>query len=138
MTQTATQPAEGPSELDTLAQTWRELKAAEDDVRKRRIAAEESIIALIGVAEEGTTTEKTAFFTIKTVGKLTRSLDAAAWDAIREDFPAALAPVAYKPSLDLRQLRALEKANPALYAKACECITTKPAKPAVSVELLEG
>lgn len=136
MTQRATANP-GPSELDQLAQTWRELKAAEDDFRKRRIEAEQAILAAVGVKEEGTTTEKTAFFKVTTTGKLTRSLDAAAWESVRGDFPDALAPVTYKPALDLRQLRALEKANPALYAKACECITTKPAKPAVSVELKE-
>lgn len=127
-----------PSPLDLAAQQYREAKAAEAAARDRRIAAEEAIIGILGVKEEGTTSEKTDYFTVKTVGKLNRTLDTAAWEAVRGDVPDGLAPIEYKPALDLKRLRALETANPKVYAIVAAAIVTKPAKPAVSVDLLEG
>lgn len=126
-----------PTELDLTAQAWREAKAAEDGARQRRVELETQILELAGVKEEGSQHVDTAYFRVTTVGKLTRSLDAAAWEAIRGDVPADLAPVDYKPSLDLKKLRAIETANPELYQKIAQCISTKPAKPSIKVDLLD-
>lgn len=132
------QSAPEPSPLDLAAQQYREAKAAEAAARDRRIAAEETIIGILGVKEEGTTSEKTEYFAVKTVGKLNRTLDTAAWESVRGDVPEGLAPIEYKPALDLKRLRALETANPKVFAIVAAAIITKPAKPSVSVDLLEG
>ena len=125
-----------PTDLDLAAQTWRECKAAEDVARERRIDAEQKIIEILGVAEEGATTQKTEFFAVTTTGKLIRSLDIAAWEAVRGDVPDEISPVVYKPSLDLRKLRAIETTNPSVYKIVLCALTVKPGKPAISVELV--
>ena len=125
-----------PTDLDMLGQHWREAKASEDAARAERVMIEQKLIDLIGCKEEGTQSAKTDWFKISTTGKLTRSLDAAAFDAVRKHVPDEISPVDYQPKLDLKKLRALEAANPDVYAIVASCITTKPAKPAVRVELL--
>ena len=63
--------------LEDAAIRWSRAKAAEQSANKERLAIEAEIARLVGVAEEGTTNAETANFKIKTVGKLTRSLDSA-------------------------------------------------------------
>ena len=76
--------------LDDAAIRWSRAKAAEQAANKERLAVEAEIAKLVGVAEEGTTTAETAAFKIKTVGKLTRSLDSeglqADWDTLPDAF----------------------------------------------------
>ena len=103
-----------------------------DDIPARKI------IELMGVKEEGATTEKTGFFKVSTVGKLTRSLDPEAFLAIRDQIPDTISPVEFAPKLNLKKLHALEQANPDVYRLMASCITTKAAKAAVKVELLNS
>lgn len=129
---------EEPTEIDLAAHSYQQAKAAEDTARLARLAAEERLIALIGCKEEGSTSRKTAYYKVATTGKLTRTLIA---DRVQE---AATAlgelidtVIQWKPALSLSGLRALEKANPEAYAAMCKAIVTKPAKPAVKVELIQ-
>lgn len=125
-----------PTELDMLGQHWREAKAAEDAARAERIKVEEQIIGVVGVKEEGTVSRKTDWFKLSTTGKLTRSLDDKAFLAIRSQVPDELSPVDFVPKLNLRKLRDLEYNHPDTYRLVASCLITKPAKPAVRVELL--
>ena len=124
------------TELDLACQAVREHQAQEKAARAARIAAEKVVIELIGLKEEGSQSAKTAYFKATTTGKLSRTLDEAAFMAMREQIPDNIAPVTYHAKLDLKKLRALEQANPDAYALMAKCITTKPAKPAVKVEML--
>lgn len=127
-----------PTEIDLAAQALRDAKAAEDSARATRLAAEEAVIALLGVKAEGTTTVKTEFFKVSTVGKLTRSLDEAAFRAIADDIPAAFRDrlVRWKPELVASEVRHIEHNEPEVYRVLAQALTVKPAKPAVSVELI--
>jgi len=127
-----------PTPLDRVAQALRDAKAAEDSARASRIAAEEAVIALIGVKEEGTTTVKTCFFKVSTVGKLNRSLDEAAFRSIADDIPAAFRDrlVRWKPELVAAEVRYIEHNEPDVYRVIAQALTVKPAKPSVSIELL--
>lgn len=129
-----------PTNLDLAAQVWRTAKTQEDEAKAIRLSAEETLLRLVGVKAEGTTTVKTEWFTIKTVGKLTRSLDAARLPDVAQEVSAQLyhKVVLDKPTLNLRALRAVEEANPDAYHIFSRAITVKPAKPSVSVELLEA
>lgn len=124
------------TELDIFCQHWRESKAAEDAARAERIKVEEQIISVVGVKEEGTVSRKTDWFKLSTTGKLTRTLDDKAFMAIRDQVPDAISPVEFAPKLNLRKLRDLETTNPDAYRLVASCLVTKPAKPAVRVELL--
>lgn len=127
-----------PTDLDLAVQLLREAKASEAQATKSRLEAEETVLKLVGFKEEGTTTVKTEFFKVSTVGKLTRSLNATKLPEVENKLnPAIYAQlVKLKPELSLSGLRAVEKANPEAYGIFVGALVTKPAKASVSFELL--
>lgn len=120
--------------LHELAEAWRDAKRAETQANKRRVEIEQRIIAITGCKEEGSTTHDADGLKITVKGKLTRSLDQAAWEQIAPTIPEALRPVTYKPALDLKGLRYLENNEPEIYRQITPALTIKPAKPAVAVK----
>jgi len=120
--------------LSALASEWREAKKVEDDARKQRVQIESRIIDLIGCKEEGSQTVDAGDWKIKVTGKINRTLDQAAWEAIAPSIPEALRPVTYKPALDMKGLRYLKDNEPDTYRRIAEAIVAKPGKPAVEVK----
>ncbi len=121
--------------LDDLAIRWSRAKAAEQAANKERLAIEAEIAQLVGVAEEGTTNAETAAFKIKTVGKLTRSLDSDALQTDWEALPEAIQKCfSWDAKLDTKAFRALESMRDDLIPTISKYITTKPAKASISVE----
>ena len=124
------------SEIDVLGRLWQEAKEAEAYAKERRLQVESQITDLIGVADEGTTNAEGNLFKVKTVGKLTRSLDDAAiqsdWDTLPDEIKKC---VKWKSSLDTKNLRSLEAMRGDLIPVMAQYMTTKPAKPSVSVEV---
>ena len=123
------------SEIDVLGRLWQEAKEAEAHAKERRLQVESQITDLIGVADEGITNAEGNLFKVKTVGKLTRSLDDAAiqsdWDTLPDEIKKC---VKWKSSLDTKNLRSLEAMRGDLIPVMAQYMTTKPAKPSVSVE----
>ena len=134
MNQPAEQPR--PTELDLACQALAEAKASEEAARMLRIAAEERVIELVGQKEEGAQRLAGLYYRATTTAKLTRSLDYEAFRNIHHMIPDALCPVEHKPALNLRKLRLMETENPELYKLMTQCISTKPAKTAVKIDLL--
>ncbi|MBT3367772.1 MAG: hypothetical protein HN416_11505 [Nitrospina sp.] len=99
---------------------------AKDDV----LRIEKEILKLAPEKLEGSQTLPVPGFKLTTTHKLTRKLDYDAYQAL--DLPDNLNFVNLKPAIDLFKLRAIEAIDPALVAS---CITTKPAKTAVKVEV---
>ncbi len=121
--------------LDDAAIRWSRAKAAEQAANKERLAIEAEITQLVGVAEEGTTTAETAAFKIKTVGKLTRSLDSDALQTDWEALPEAIQKCfSWDAKLDTKAFRALESMRDDLIPTISKYITTKPAKASITVE----
>lgn len=121
--------------LDDLAIRWSRAKAAEQAANKERLAVEAEIAKLVGVAEEGTTNAETEAFKIKTVGKLTRSLDSDALQTDWEALPEAIQKCfSWDAKLDTKAFRALESMRDDLIPTISKYITTKPAKASISVE----
>jgi hypothetical protein len=131
-------PMNHPTEIDLICQRQREAKAREEQARTERMEAEDQLIALVGAKEEGTTTHKTEWFKVQTTGKLNRSLIPEALAAVQSAVPQSLYEqvIRYHAELSLSGLHAVEKANPDLYRVFTGAIITKPAKIAVSVEVL--
>lgn len=123
-----------PTDLQHLAELWREAKRDEDDAKQARIAIEQQIINVTGCKEEGSQTHKAGDWKITVTGKLNHTLDQAAWESIAPNIPEELRPVEYKPTLDTKGLRYLESNNPDVYQSVCEAIVTKPGKPSVEVK----
>ena len=94
---------------------------AKDDV----LRIEKEILKLAPEKLEGSQTLPVPGFKLTTTHKLTRKLDYDAYQAL--DLPDNLNFVNLKPAIDL-----FEAIDPALVAS---CITTKPAKTAVKVEV---
>lgn len=128
-----------PTPLDLAAYEWLKAKEEETAARERRLAAEASIVALAGCKEEGAIKTETEWYEIRTEGSLTRTLlddFGARLESLPADIQNSL--VRWKPSLDVRALKALATANPDAYRIACNAFESKPAKPSVKVTLREA
>lgn len=125
--------------LAELAESIIHLKNIEASAREERIRIEQLIIEKVGAKEEGTTTAEDGNFKVKTVGKLTRSIDTNAvqadWDNLD---PAIQKCIKWKADLDTKNLRSLEAMRDDLVPVIAKYMTTKPAKPSVTVEQVEA
>lgn len=121
--------------LDDLVSQWLAHKFAENRARTLRVEVEGQIVAACADPErdEGSCTVNTGIHKISVTKKLNRKLDTERWEEIAGDFPLEASPVRTKYELDLPKMRAL---SPDLYEMFSDCLTTKPAKPYVTVEEL--
>lgn len=121
--------------LDELAQAWKQAKIAETMANADRLAIEAQITELVGLKEEGTTTIECDGYKIKTVGKLTRSLDSdglqADWDSLPSEVQKCFK---WKAGIDTKNLHSLESMRDDLVPVFAKYVTTKPAKPSVIIE----
>lgn len=126
-----------PTELDRAAFALMAAKDSEQQARQHRIACEQRVIELLGCKEEGSQSEKTAWYKVTTTGSLDRTL-VENYGAVLDDLPPEIfnSLIKFKPVLDVRALKTLATANPDAYRVACRAILTKPTKPSVKVELL--
>lgn len=129
-----------PTDIDQAAFQLQEAKNRAALVREEVIHAEQKLIDLIGVADDRTTSQKGRFYNVKTVGKINRRIDIAALEQIKQTVPQAILTkaIVLKPAIDLKGLRYLELNEPAYYNEITRAVIAKPAKTAVSVELLGG
>lgn len=129
------QPVVSP--IDEAAWTLLECKRMEDEARQQRIAAEEAVIALVGLATEGTQTARTAYFKVSTISNLTRKLTPDGEDIIEAEGDRYLDKLLrYRPEVSVSGLKALATQEPDVYARIIKAIITQPAKPSVKVEQL--
>lgn len=124
--------------IDALALALDVAKENEERAREGRIAAEQALLALIPSKAEGSVTERGGDWKVTATYGMSRTVDAAALDAIRSKVPAALfeQAITYKPAIVLAGLRYLQNNEPDTYAVLAQAITAKPAKPSVKVEPL--
>lgn len=107
-------------------------KGIEEAAREGRIAAEEAIIKEMGNLKlEGTTTKEIENYKVSVTTKLTRTLDYDKYVAL--GLPKALQFVEFKPTINLNAYRVASLAEPAIAL----CVTSKPAKTSVKVEVIE-
>ena len=123
-----------PTDLNHLAELWREAKRDEDESRQARIAIEQQIVNVTGCKEEGSQTHQTDDWKITVTGKINRTLDRAAWESIAPSIPEHLRPVEYAPKLDTKGLSYLQDNDPDTYRRVAEAIVAKPGKPSVEVK----
>ena len=123
--------------LAELAESIIHLRNIEASAREERIRIEQMIIDKVGAKEEGTTTAEDGHFKVKTVGKLTRSVDTQAiqtdWDNLPEEVQKCFK---WKADIDTKNLRSLESMRDDLVPLLSTYVTTKPAKPSVTIEEL--
>jgi hypothetical protein len=123
------------SAFERAARQVLEFKAIEDDAKARRIEAEEILVRMVEGKTEGTVHEEDGNLKVTVTFKVTRTVDAAKvtedWNKIPELVKDAFT---WKPDLVIKHMRALETANVDAYAVLAQYITTKPAKPSVSIK----
>lgn len=128
-------PKEVPIEI--LCRSWLDAKREEEEAADRRKALGLAIVSRLPVAEaEGAHREEFGDIKLVVTHKMTRTVDKAiaeAWSGLPDVVQAAFR---WKPEIELKNLRALEFANPGAYAAAAKFITTKPAVPSISVEAI--
>lgn len=125
--------------MQDLAAAWIDAKAAETAAIERRREIDAEIASLMLVKDEGTSSAPFGCFKVSVTAKLTRTLDSSAVQNAWNDLPElARDAFRWKPELDIKHYRALESANPAVFAQVSRFVTAKPATPAVKVELVEA
>lgn len=125
--------------LCDLAFEWQEAKALEKQANERRIDIENQIAALVGVREEGVTSLECGDYKIKTTGKLTRSVNSDELQAYWGNLPSEVQKCfTWKASVDTKTLRSIESLRDDLTPIISQFITTKPAKPAISIEAINN
>lgn len=122
--------------IDQLAAALESAKADEAAATAARIAAENALIALLGVKPEGSATHKSAAYKVTITGNVRRIVDEAALAAVRERMSAAMFERAFrfKPEVSVSGVRYLQNNEPELYVIAAQAITATPGKPSVRVE----
>ena len=121
--------------IEMVADKIMELKRREEIAKTERAMLEEQLAKEISDRVEGTVSLTAGNYKVTVTSKLTRTLDYPAYQAIENDIPEGVRCVRFKPELDLKKLRAMDAVRPGFSAAF---ITTKPARPSVKVELVEG
>lgn len=118
--------------MDKFILTYLDAKRLEEAAKERRLAAEAALIAAVNNDKlEGSKTVDTPQFKVTVANKLTRTLDYVAYKTICDGLPEALQFVELDPKINLTKLRHVEAVDPAIVAI---CITTKPAKPSITIK----
>ena len=117
--------------LEKLCGELLEAKEAERIAKDNRLELERQILEKSSLKLEGSASQIVGPFKLTTTGKLTRTLNHEAYLSL--GLPENLSFVDYKPSINLKRLRAIEMVDPAL---AATCITMKPGKTSVKVEVI--
>lgn len=120
---------------DQLATRWLELKKAEKCMQDMRYEVEAMMHyqTINDERLEGTITLETETYKIKETRKLTTKVDAVKYEMVKDQL-GSISPVRFKPELDVKIYKAIEKANPDLYKICQSFVSVKPAKPSFSVE----
>lgn len=126
-----------PLTLAQVAASWMQAKEAERQAIEYRRSLDKMMVELLPKKDEGSVTEKDGNYKITASYKLDRKVDSAKlaeiWGDLDEHAQKAFK---WKADVAVSELRKVQEFEPDVYAKLAECITTKPASTAVSVELL--
>lgn len=122
---------------DQLATRWLELKKAERCMQDMRYEVEAMLHyhTINDERLEGTITTETESYKIKETRKLTTKVDAVKYEMVKDQL-GNISPVRFKPELDVKIYKAIEKANPDLYKICQSFVSVKPAKPHFEISTL--
>lgn len=123
-----------PADLQSLKAMWITYKEIEEEAKKDRVAVEDAILAQFPSDKlEGSVTNLNAGITVSY--KLTRSVNTeAVQEAWEKLSPNARKAFKWTAGLDLKAYRACQDMDPDSFAQVAEFVTSKPAKPAISVK----
>ena len=121
------------STLDELKAAWLDAKKAEAQANATRLAIEAVILTHFTPTDEGTVGDKASGVSV--AYKVTRSVDTealrAGWASLSPETQTAFK---WSASVDTKTLKAFQLANPEAYKAVAGFVTTKPAKPSISIK----
>lgn len=122
------------TDLNHLRAMWLTFKKLEDSAKNDRLGIEQAILAHFPTDKtEGSITN--ADFGITVSYKLTRTVDSEgiqnAWSDLTANAQKALK---VKFDIDLKQFRAVQDLDPQSFAQLAAFVTSKPAKPSISIK----
>lgn len=122
--------------VDELAVLLQRAKDKENDARLVRLDIEAQILELVGVDAEGTKTVKGDQYQLSTTGKVNRTIDQRKLSDLKSKIPTPLFKrlISYTPKLNLKEYRFIEANEPDYFALIAPAVTSKPAKPSVSIK----
>lgn len=124
--------------LAELAQKWLEAKEAEAGWADVRARLEAEILELAEVKEEGSKTTNVGRFKVRTTARVYRSVDAEAWEQLRDSIPEDMRDVVeYKPKVNTRGFKWIRDNAPEVFERLAEAITSKQGKTGVNIEEVE-
>jgi len=94
---------------------------------------ENEIATKVNTKDEGTDHAIIGNHKVTVTNKLNRKLDFKAYSKLEDTLPEGVRCVDYKPTINMKKLRALEMLDMNLVA---QFITTSPAKPSVKIEIV--
>lgn len=119
--------------LNELKTAWVQAKQREQEAQTERRAIEDAMLALMDHKDEGTVTDKDTG--ISATFKLTRTVDTpalqAAWVHLPEHAQQAFK---WKADIDTKAYRGLSDFDQDSFKAISKFITTKPAKPTITVK----
>lgn len=131
---TNAQPAAIPTDIDRLAYEHASAKAAEDSARKRRLAVEDQILALIETNDEGTSTHTGGYYKISVNTGFTRKITDP--QGLAAQLGVELFEMCVRTKYDLN-LTGFKKLGEQVKAEATRFIESKPKKPSIKVDELQ-
>lgn len=120
--------------VQALARDWLDAKRAENAATATRIKIEEQLAQALDVPDEGSKTHKIDGFKVTLTQPVTRKLDAAVWDKVKQHISPEMAPVKVKLEADATGCKWLATNDAKTWRKIASAFETKPGKVGVKVE----
>lgn len=122
------------STIQVLAKRWYTAKQREAELAAERLAIEAELAGLVESRSDGQVTSRIDGWKITVKCPINRTIDADAWEAIKEQIPTDLQPVKTKLAVDEKGCRYLAAEKPDIWAICSKAITEKPGKPGFTIE----
>lgn len=120
--------------VQALARDWLDAKRAENAAAATRIKIEEQLAQALDVPDEGSKTHKIDGFKVTLTQPVTRKLDAATWEKVKQHISPEMAPVKVKLEADATGCKWLAANDANTWRKIASAFETKPGKVGVKVE----
>ena len=120
--------------VQALARDWLDAKRAENAANAARIKIEEELAQALDVPDEGSKTHKIDGFKVTLTQPVTRKLDAAVWEKVKQHISPEMAPVKVKLEADATGCKWLAANDAKTWRKIASAFETKPGKVGVKVE----
>ena len=120
--------------VQALARDWLDAKRAENAANAARIKIEEELAQALDVPDEGSKTHKIDGFKVTLTQPVTRKLDAALWEKVKQHISPEMAPVKVKLEADATGCKWLAANDAKTWRKIASAFETKPGKVGVKVE----